>query len=377
MPKKAIKALLAPKKYFMQGNLACAEGALAAGCRFYAGYPITPSSEIMEHLSRRMPEAGGTFAQMEDEIASICAVIGSSWGGVKSMTATSGPGLSLMIEGLGYAFMTETPCVIVDIQRQGPATGQATRPGQGDVMQARWGAHGDHRVIALSPWSCQEMYDLTIESFNLAERYRVPVILLADEIVGHIKESFTVSPEVEVFDRNREGGKAPFGGELVPPMPAFGDGQALLVTGSTHNEWGVRKVSDPDAQERLTNRICEKIDSNRRDIVRVDRHFIEDCETLLIAFGITARSAYYAARVLRDEGRRVGLLRPISIWPLPEDEIKAAAQTASRVIVCEMNQGQLIHEIERLLCGKEIAGVFKNRGEPIYPQEIVAKAVAK
>lgn len=377
MPKRTEKALLEPKKYFMQGNLACAEGALAAGCRFYAGYPITPSSEIMEHLSRRMPEAGRTFAQMEDEIASICAVIGSSWGGVKSMTATSGPGLSLMIEGIGYAYMTETPCVIIDIQRQGPATGQATRPGQGDIMQARWGAHGDYRPIALSPWSCQEMYDLTIESFNLSERYRVPVILLADEIVGHIKESLTVRPEVEVFDRNREGGKAPFGGELVPPMPAFGDGQALLVTGSTHDEWGVRKVSDPVAQERLTNRICEKIDRNRSDIVKVERHFTDDCDTLLIAFGITARSAYYAARALREEGRRIGLLRLVSIWPLAEDEIRAAAEGASRVIVCEMNQGQLVHEVERLLCGKEIAGVFKNRGEPIYPQEIIAKAVAR
>lgn len=293
------------------------------------------------------------------------------------MTATSGPGLSLMIEGLGYAFMTETPCVIINVQRQGPATGQATRPGQGDIMQARWGAHGDHRVIALSPWSCQEMYDLTIESFNLSERYRVPVILLADEIVGHIKESFTVRPEVETFDRNREGGKAPFGAELVPPMPAFGDGQALLVTGSTHNDWGVRKVSDPDVQEKLTKRICDKIDLNRSEIVKVDRHFTGDCDTLLIAFGITARSAYYAARALRSEGRRVGLLRPISIWPLPEDEIRAAAETASRVIVCEMNQGQLVHEVERLLCGKEIAGLFKSRGEPIYPQEIIAKVVAQ
>ncbi len=371
MPERIEKALLSPQRYFLAGNIACAEGALAAGCRFYAGYPITPSSEIMEHMAKRLKEVGGFFIQMEDEIGSISACIGASWSGVKAMTATSGPGFSLMLEGIGYALMTETPIVIVNIQRQGPATGQATRPGQGDIMQARWGAHGDYRIIALSPWSVQEMYDLTILAFNLSERYRVPVILLGDEVIGHLKETLLVKPEVVIFDRNKEKGKPPFGGELIPPMPAFGEGEALLVTGSTHNEWGVRKVYHPEVQDRLNRRLCEKIDKNRGEIIRFETYFTEDCDICLIAFGITARSSYYAVDSLRKEGIKVGLFRPITIWPFPEEELKKIP--ARKILVCEMNCGQLINEVQRILPGKEILGLFKTKGEAIYPWEVMKK----
>ena len=289
------------------------------------------------------------------------------------MTATSGPGMSLMAEGIGYAAFTETPCVIVDIQRQGPATGQATRPAQGDLMQARWGAHGDYRIIALSPWSCQEMYDLTVRAFNLSEKYRVPVILLADQVVGQMKESLTIRPDVALYERNKAKGKPVFGGELVPPMPSFGDGEALLVTGSTHDEWGIRRVADPHAQEKLVTRICEKIEKNVGDISQLNSHFLDDCDVLLVAFGITARSAYYAARVMREGGEKVGLLRLVTVWPFPEEDVVAMARSARQVIVCEMNRGQLIREIERVLPDKEVVGLFKNRGEPIYPREIVER----
>lgn len=369
MPERIGKPLLSPQRYFLAGNIACAEGALAAGCRFYAGYPITPSSEIMEHMAKRLKEVGGFFIQMEDEIGSISACIGASWSGVKAMTATSGPGFSLMLEGIGYALMTETPIVVVDIQRQGPATGQATRPGQGDVMQVRWGASGDHRIIVLSPWSVQEMYELTILAFNFSEQYRIPVILLGDEVIGHLKECLVIKPEVIIFDRNKAKGKPPFGVELVPPMPAFGEGETLLVTGSTHNEWGVRKVYDPDVQDRLNRRLCEKINKNRNEIIRFETYFTEDCETCLIAFGITARSSYHAVARLREEGVKVGLFRPITIWPFPEENFKKIP--AKRILVGEMNCGQLVNEVQRILPEREIFGLFKTKGEAIYPWEVI------
>ncbi len=361
-----------PGRYFFQGNVACAEGAIAANCRFYAGYPITPSSEIMERMAHRLPEVGGVFIQMEDEIGSIGAVIGASWTGVKAMTATSGPGFSLMLEGIGYALMTETPCVVVDVQRQGPATGQATRPGQGDVMQARWGAHGDYQIIALAPWSVQEMFDLTVLAFNLSEEFRVPVILLADEVVGHLKESLTIPEEIFLVERDNRKGEPPFGGSLVPPMPSFGEGEKLLVTGSTHNEWGVRKVQDGLVQEELNRRLCEKIEKNKERIVKFAHHFTERAKTLLFAYGITARSAYYVAKMAQERRERIGLFRPITIWPFPEEELKSFAQSAEKVLVCEANRGQLINEVKRVLCDKEVRGLFKTRGEPIYPQEIIA-----
>jgi 2-oxoglutarate ferredoxin oxidoreductase subunit alpha len=357
----------------MQGNIACAEGALAAGCRYYAGYPITPSSETMEYLSNRLPEVNGVFIQMEDEIGSICSMIGASWAGAKAMTATSGPGFSLMLEGLGYAVMTETPCVIVNVQRAGPATGQATRPGQGDIMQARWGAHGDHRIIGISPWSVQEMYDLTIESFNLAEEYRVPVILLADEVVGHLKESFIIKPETEIFNRNSSISDKPFGTEQVdgvPPMPIFGQGAKLLVTGSTHNEFGIRKVADPNVQDILVKRLCAKIDNHKDKICKTESYFVDDADYLFISFGISARSSYSVIKQLREEGIKAGLLRLKTIWPFADEIIKSTAQNCKVVFVPEMNRGQLVLEIQRVLCNKQVISIPKTQGEAIYPSEI-------
>ncbi|MEO0091685.1 MAG: 2-oxoacid:acceptor oxidoreductase subunit alpha [candidate division WOR-3 bacterium] len=373
MPYRTVKSILTPGKYFMQGNIACAEGALAAGCRYYAGYPITPSSEIMEHLSVRLRELNGVFIQMEDEIGSICSMIGASWAGAKAMTATSGPGFSLMLEGIGYALMTETPCVIVDVQRAGPATGQATRPGQSDIMQARWGAHGDYRIIALSPWSVQEMYDLTIRAFNLAEKFRVPVILLADEVVGHLKESFVIKPEIEIFERDKSQSSPPFGSEKedgVPPMPAFGQGAKLLVTGSTHNEFGIRKVADPLVQERLVKRLCLKIDNHKDEICESESYFTDDTEFVFVSFGISARSAYSIVKQLRSENYKVGLLRYKTIWPFDEITLKNVTENAKMVFVPEMNRGQLVLEIQRVLCNKKVISIPKTQGEAIYPSEI-------
>lgn len=371
--KSSVKSLLPPAKYFLQGNIACAEGTLAAGCRYYAGYPITPSSEIMEHLSNRLSEVNGVFMQMEDEIASICSLIGASWAGAKAMTATSGPGFSLMLEGLGYALMTETPCVIVNIQRAGPATGQATRPGQSDLMQARWGAHGDYRIIGLSPWSVQEMYDLTIQAFNLAEQFRVPVILLADEVIGHLKESFVVKPEIEIFNRNSNVTNQPFGTDVddgVPAMPAFGHGAKLLVTGSTHNEFGIRKVADPNIQHKLVTRLCNKIDKHKKEICLYETYHTQDAQYLFISFGISARSTYATVKQLRAEGIKAGLLRLKTVTPLDEQIIKQTAENCKTIFVPEMNRGQLVLEIERVLCNKNIVSIPKTKGEAIYPSEI-------
>lgn len=357
----------------MQGNIACAEGALAAGCRYYAGYPITPSSEIMEHLSDRLPEVNGVFAQMEDEIASICSMIGASWAGAKVMTATSGPGFSLMLEGIGYAIMTETPCVIVNIQRAGPATGQATRPGQSDIMQARWGAHGDYRIIGISPWSVQEMYDLTIECFNLAEEYRVPVILLADEVVGHLKESFVIRPEIEIFNRNSSITNKPFGtkeNDGIPPMPIFGQGAKLLVTGSTHDEFGIRKVADPIVQDKLITRLCNKIDNNKKKIIKTESYLVDDAEYLFISFGSTARSSLAVVKQLRNQGIKAGLLRLKTIWPFADEIIENTANKCKIIFVPEMNRGQLVLEVQRILCNKQVVSICKNQGEALYPSEI-------
>lgn len=365
---KKVKSLLHPGKYFLQGNIACAEGALVAGCRFYAGYPITPSSEIMEHMAKRLKEINGYFIQMEDEIASICSVIGASWSGIKAMTATSGPGFTLMLEGIGYAIMTETPCVIVDIQRQGPATGQATRPAQGDIMQARWGASGDYQIIALAPWSVEEMYYLTIEAFNLSERFRVPVIVLSDEIIAHLKETLTIKEEVIIYDREKDINKPPFLGDgKISPMPSFGEGANLLITGSTHNEWGVRKAFDPISQEKLSYHLIKKIKNYEEEILKYEEYFINDCEYLIIAFGSVARSALKAIQMLREENIKIGLFRPITIWPSPIRKIKDLIKEKN-IILCEMNQGQLIEEIKKYK--EEIFTLFKTKGEAIYPYEI-------
>lgn len=377
-----IPSALPPGRYLMQGDEACAEGAIAAGCNYYAGYPITPASEVMEQIARRFRALEGrVFVQMEDEIASIGSVIGAAWAGAKAMTATSGPGFSLMMENLAYAIMTETPLVVVDVQRAGPSTGQATRPSQGDVMQARYGAGSDYEIIVLTPWSAAEMYGETIRAFNLAERFRVPVIVLADEGIGHLREKVVIGAETRVYDRLRAPGAAPFGvtpggrDDLVPPMPAFGDGERLLVTGSTHDAYGYRRASEPDAQAALVDRLARKVLDHRHEFARVERLLMgddEELDLLLISFGFSARSAYHAAQVLRAEGMRAGLLRLCTLWPFDDAAARAAAERARRVLVPEMNRGQVLREVQRL--APAARGCNRTDGEVITPDEIVAAA---
>jgi len=376
--KRIAKSPLESGVYFRQGNEACADGAVLAGCRLYAGYPITPSSEVMARIVARFNEIGeGRFVQMEDEIASMAAVIGASWAGAKSMTATSGPGFSLMQENIGYAIMTETPCVIVDIQRAGPSTGQATRPAQGDFYQARFGSHGGLPLIALSPWSVQELQDLTVRAFNLAEKYRVPVVLLADEVVAHLHEKSSIPSEVEIWDRYRGRGE-PFGPMddcLVPPMPRFGDGKKLLVTGSTHDELGFRRASSPEAQKALVDRFGEKLEVGYDDIVEVETDGPEEYDLLLAAFGASARTAYEAMLRLNDDRIPTAMFRLKTVWPFPERELKAAVAKARYVISCEMSQGLLVREVERVVCGDAVVdAALRYDGEALEPIDIVSVA---
>jgi len=365
-----------PGTYYLSGNEAVAEGSIAAGCRYYGGYPITPSSDIMERISVRFNEVPGVFMQMEDEIASICSVIGAVWAGAKAMTATSGPGFSLMQEGIGYAALTETPLVIVDIQRAGPGTGQATRVASGDIMQAKWGSHGDYQVIALSPWSVQEMYELTIDAFNLAEQYRVPVFLMGEEALGHLRERLEVKPRIRVFDREKKKGAPPFGTEQddgIPPMPAFGEGEKLLVTGSTHNERGIRKTDDPEAQARLVARINNKILKNRDKIIQTESYFADDAEVVIVSYGFTARSALFAAEELRKEGKKVGLLRLKTLWPFADTIVRDVSSTAKKLLVPEMNRGQLMGEVMKY-AACEVIPYYQTDGEIIHPYRIIKEA---
>ncbi len=373
MQLKKVKSFLKPGWYFMQGDEACAEGAIAVGCRYYAGYPITPASEIMIRMVHRLPEVEGVFIQMEDEIASISSVIGASWAGAKAMTATSGPGISLMIEAIGYATITETPCVIVDVQRAGPSTGQATRPAQGDIMQVKWGPHGDNEIIALSPWSVQEMYDLTIKAFNLAERFRVPTFILADEAVGHLRETLVVKEEVEVYDRYKAPGLPPFGTEEpngVPPMPSFGEGANLLVTGSTHDSWGFRKTADSAVQARLTERLVRKVKDFKWEVDETETHFLDDAAVGVVAYGFTARAAFRAVKTLRSQGIKAGLLRLVSIWPFAEEAIAELGKQCGTIFVPEMNRGQVAGELKKYT-STPVIPLPKTNGEVIEPGEIV------
>ena len=359
--------------HYLSGNEAAAEGAIAAGCRFYAGYPITPSSEIMERMAVRLRELRGVFIQMEDEIASISAVIGASWAGAKAMTATSGPGFSLMQESIGYAAFTETPCVIIDVQRAGPCTGQATRVGSGDIMQAKWGSHGDYQVIALSPWSAQEMYALTLRAFNLSERYRVPALVMADEAVGHLRENMPINERVEVWNRKKKKGGSPFDTDEedgVPPMPVFGEGERLAVTGSTHDAFGYRKTDDPDVHARLVSRINEKILKNRNQMIETEDYFLEDSEIALIAYGFTARTSLYVVNRLRKEGMRVGLLRLKTLWPFPDEVVAEIGKRVEKVLVPEMNLGQVAGEVKKY-CRCDVIPLNQTNGEVIRPETII------
>jgi len=361
---------------FWSGNEACVEAAIVAGCRFFAGYPISPANEIPEHLSERLPQVDGIFMQMEDELASIGAVMGASWAGRKAMTATSGPGFSLMQETIGWGFMSETPCVIVDVQRAGPGTGQATKCGQGDVMQARWGTHGDFSAIALSPNSVQEMFELTIRAFNLAEKYRTPVILLADETIAHVREKLTLPPveQIETINRKRPkpGDKAFFGLEDAAPMPSVGEGFNVAVTASTHDEYGVRFTQESLVHRRIVTRLNAKINNHVDDIVEVENHNVGNCDVGVVSYGCTSRAVYEAVEQAEAKGIRIGHVRLKTIWPFPDKQVRQLAENAKRIIVPEMNLGQVCREVQRVTCGPEIIPLNKiGGGELITPEEIL------
>lgn len=366
-------------KHFMHGDHACAEGALAAGCQFFGGYPITPSTEIAERLARRMPQVGGVFIQMEDELGSMAAIIGASAAGKRAMTATSGPGLSLMMENLGLAVMLEVPCVVVDVQRGSPSTGLPTMPGQADVMQARWGSHGDYAIAAYSPWSPQEMFDLTVRAFNVADRYRIPVLLLADEVVGHMVERVVIPPAEQIEHWERKRPHVPPNGrfdafhveddDLVPPMAHAGEGYKVHFTGLTHDSRGYPDMSAETHQE-LVKRLVAKVQRNAPAIIQTDEYHLDQAEIVLIAYGCTARSARSAVRRARAQDIPVGLLRLISIWPFPEATIQELAKNVDEFIVAEMNLGQISLEVERLT-RRPVRGVFHAGGEMITPESIL------
>jgi 2-oxoglutarate ferredoxin oxidoreductase subunit alpha len=361
----------------MQGNAAAAAGAYRVGCRFFAGYPITPSSEIMSEMAALLRK-DGVFIQMEDEIASISAAIGASLSGVKAMTATSGPGFSLMQEGIGFAYFTETPIVVVDVQRAGPATGQASRTAQGDIMQMRYGSHGDVHPIALSPWSVQEMYDLTIRAFNLSEALRLPVIVAADESIAHAREPLVLPNNVSITNRVRSKEAPPFGsGEPagVPPLPAFGEGAKLIVTGSTHDEWGFRKVEDPACHERLVTRLMNKSLHREDEITETESFFLDDATVAFFAFGISARSASAAVRQLRLNDIKVGMLRALTLWPFPEKAIRILGEQVRAIIVPELNAGMYAEQV-RSRVRIPVHSVSQVNGMPISPSRLVDFAMS-
>ncbi len=367
------------KVRLMEGNEACAEGALAAGLKFFAGYPITPSSEIAELLAWRLPQIGGKFIQMEDEIASMAAVIGASLAGSKAMTATSGPGFSLLQENIGFAIMAEIPCVVVDVQRMGPSTGSPTKPAQGDVMQARWGTHGDHPVIALAPSSVEETYRLTIDAFNLAEEYRTCIFIMLDELVAHMRERVELLPPDKIKIINRVKPKVPpeeYNPYSAPPagvpqMANFGEGYRYHVTGLIHDKTGF-PTEDPKEIEFLITRLTNKIIHNAGDIVHWEEKFMEDAIFAVFAYGSTARSALHAVKMARQEGIKVGFIRPITLWPFPTKMIDRAVQSVNRIIVAEMNLGQMYHEVKKVSQGRaEVEILSRVDGELFTPQEIL------
>ncbi|MBT6829310.1 MAG: 2-oxoacid:acceptor oxidoreductase subunit alpha [Rhodospirillaceae bacterium] len=365
-------------RHNVQGNHACALAAIAAGCRFYAGYPITPSSEVAERMSLELPKVGGVFIQMEDEIASMGAVLGASMGGLKAMTATSGPGFSLKQEHIGYGILAETPSVVINVMRGGPSTGMPTRPSQGDVMQARWGTHGDHTAIVLAPASVAEVYTETVRAFNLAERLRSPVIVLFDEIIGHLVETIQLpAPEsLQLIERKwadaPKEGYLPYaaGDDMIPPMPRPGDGYRSHTTGLTHDESGF-PTQDPAKAEAMLARLINKVERHRDVVDAADMMATEDADILVVAYGTPARAARRAVKEAREQGIKLGLFRPITLWPFPERAFLAAAKSAKRIIVAEMNAGQLLLEIERIAGRERVSPLLRFDGEHIAPDEIL------
>jgi 2-oxoglutarate/2-oxoacid ferredoxin oxidoreductase subunit alpha len=368
--------------HFMNGDDACAEGAVAAGCNLFAGYPITPQSEIAERISLRLPQVGGVFIQMEDEISSMAAVLGGAWGGAKTMTATSGPGFSLMMENLGLGLMTETPCVLINIQRGGPSTGLPTLVGQADMMQARWGSHGDYGIIALCPSSPEESFYLTIDAFNLAETYRLPVLVMSDEVVGHMYERVEIDPKrIEIVERKKP--SSPPGKfllyqpdeRLVPQgMPSFGDGYRVHVTGLTHDERGY-PVIDAATQHQSVVRLKEKITRNAEQIVRVEEIEIDDADVVIVTYGISARTSLGALRRAREKGLKVGMLRLITVWPFPESIVRTLAQRVAGFVVPEINLGQIVLEVERIACKDAFVRSVPHAGGDIHDPDVIVQAI--
>ncbi|MHA1138053.1 MAG: 2-oxoacid:acceptor oxidoreductase subunit alpha [Candidatus Thorarchaeota archaeon] len=365
---------------FTMGDIACAEGALSAGCRYLGGYPITPATEIAEWMSIRMPQVGGAYVQYEDEIAAITSVIGASWTGVKAMTATSGPGVSLMLEAIGLAVMTETPLVIVNIMRGGPSTGQPTRGQQGDVMQAKWGSHGDYQIIALTPASVQEMFDQTVQAFNLAEKYRTPVFILADETVGHMRERLIIPDEKDLKLEYRKTPTVdpekylPFKADddLVPPMATFGSKYQFYATGLTHDERGYPSDKE-NVQIELITRLQNKILHNSDDIIDVERVELDDAKIGVIAYGTPSRSAKKAIKDAREEGIKAGLLRLKTVWPFPEEQVAQLASEVDHIIVAEQNLGQVYYMVKAAAAPTPVHLMSKPAGMPQLPHEILGK----
>jgi 2-oxoglutarate ferredoxin oxidoreductase subunit alpha len=368
--------------FFINGDVACAEGAISAGCRFFAGYPITPATEIAERMALRLPQIGGVYIQMEDEIASMNAVLGASWAGLKAMTATSGPGFSLMMENLGLGVMLETPCVLVNVQRAGPSTGLPTMVGQGDMMQARWGSHGCYEIIALSPSSPQDIFDLTITAFNLSEKYRVPVLIMSDEVVGHMSEKVVipaVAPE-DLTSRKKPKVKPekylPYKADanLVPPMAVAGEGYHFHVTGLTHDDRGY-PVMTADAQDHLVRRLVDKIRINRHDIVKYKEIQVDDADIIVCAYGISARIAQMAVNMARHEKIKAGMLQLITVWPFAEERIKELASQIKAFIVPEINYGQIVFEVERCAGGKTKTILVPHMGGSVHQPQTILEAI--
>ena len=375
-------------EHFMLGDHAAAEGAILAGCRFFAGYPITPATEIAERMSTRMPQIDGVYIQMEDELASMNAILGASWSGAKSMTATSGPGFSLMMENFGLGIMLETPCVLVNVQRGGPSTGLPTLVGQQDMMQARWGSHGDYEVIALAPSSPQELFDLTIRAFNLAEKYRTPVLVMTDAEVGHMTEKVVIPrPEdIEIINRpmvrkgdvrpdqfriyrdtGASGGKSP-----VSPMAVAGEGYRIHITGLTHDERGYPAMNAA-AQEWNLERIVNKIRNYQDDIIQVEEQDLKDADVVVVSYGISARTSLWPIAMAKKEGIRVGLLRLITVWPFPDDRIRQLAKQVRAFVVAEINMGQIVREVERCAASNaQVHGVNRPGGDILEPDQVLA-----
>jgi 2-oxoglutarate ferredoxin oxidoreductase subunit alpha len=373
-------------EHFMLGDHAAAEGAILAGCRFFAGYPITPATEIAERMSVRLPQVGGVYIQMEDELASMNAILGASWAGVKSMTATSGPGFSLMMENLGLGIMLETPCVLVNVQRGGPSTGLPTLVGQQDMMQARWGSHGDYEIIALAPVSPQELFDLTLRAFNLSEQLRTPVLVMADAEVGHMTEKVVIPRPDEIRlaerpqvrrgdvppDHFRVYRDSPQGGNgYVSPMVAAGEGYRIHVTGLTHDERGY-PVMNAAAHEWNVRRLVDKIRSHRDEIAQVEESNVEDAEVVVVSYGISARTSLWPIELARREGIRVGCVRLVTVWPFPEDHLRRLAKGVRAFVVPEINLGQIVREVERCAAGQALVlGANRAGGDILEPEHVL------